>query len=243
MDFLLAEKEATLTKNNLKRRPGGRTQLPLHVFVTEGKVTEIDYFEFIRDLLHIPKERVQFIPSNCTNPIGIVNDVKNRMRKNEKEAKHGRESKVDNWWAIFDTEGNINNVKSAITMAQDNNIKLILSDPCIEYWLFLHFRYSTRVYDSSERMERALKEFIPNWNKHIEMESIIYSLPFAMKNARRLRENHTQKGIYQPATDCDLVIDALIEQGNPKCFINDIDRHAFDEEKLFMKNFIGVKPY
>lgn len=62
------------------------------------------------------------------------------------------------------------------------------------------------------------KDYLPGYDvhsKHPDMGILYPQLSEAMKNAKLVRRNHTCKGLGQPRTDCDLLIDMLADQAKP----------------------------
>lgn len=219
----------------VKRYPGKREQLPSAMFLCEGEVTEIEYFDYIRSELCIPKERARFVKSKCNYPAGMISDAISQRRDNERKAKKGDVSLIEHWWVILDTECKPREIISEINRAKKNHINLAVTDPCFEFWLLLHFEYTTRQYCSPEEVIADLKPFLQNYdraNKHCEMPLIYPYLSTAMSNARLLRKNHTEQGFEQPMTDCDLLIDALIEMSEKKDCI--FQTSPFCERELWM---------
>ena len=95
--------------------------------------------------------------------------------------------------------------------------KIAISDPSFEYWLRLHFGYTTSPYGSVGKLIKDLRQAnrLPGYDEHNklpDMEVFYPLLPEAMKNARRVRENHTKQGNGQPRTGCDPLIDVLATQ-------------------------------
>ena len=58
-------------------------------------------------------------------------------------------------------------IQEARTLAEQNNITLLLSNPCFEIWLLLHFKYSTKPYASNIELLNELQNSWPEYSKNI----------------------------------------------------------------------------
>lgn len=186
-------------KKTLKRTPGKRSPKERMFILTEGEVTEVEYLRYLCNAWGLPKELVAIEKSSHTDPKGIVDEAVERKRFNVREARRGRATLIDHWWAVLDTEGRPQELAEAIQKAQSNGVLLALSDPSIEFWLRLHFGYTTRQYNTESELIKELREedFLPSYhenNKHPDMTVLAPLLPTAIGNARKLRRNCTAKG-------------------------------------------------
>lgn len=64
------------------------------------------------------------------------------------------------------------------------------------------------------------------------MDILYPRLSNAMQHARRIRDNFTKSGLYQPCTDCDLLVDTMAEQAD-RAYLN-YDFHPVDYNNLLM---------
>ena len=204
-------------KRDLRRKPGNRAPKDRIYILTEGEATEVEYFREACNRLGLPKELVIIKKARNTDPKGIVDELVATKKENARLAKRGHDTLIDQWWAVIDTEGRPHDLVEAVQKARDNKVYLAISDPSFEFWLRLHFGYTTAPYDSVSKLIKELREngYLPEYredNKHPDMDILYPLLPEAMKNARLLRDKHTLIGNNQPRTDCDLLIDAIALQ-------------------------------
>ena len=94
-------------------------------------------------------------------------------------------------------------IDRAFKLADKNNIKLLLSNPCFEIWFLQHFRYSTK-YLSNEEVLKELTTYIPEYKK----KSSVYDLigkdqDDAIKRAKQLEKYHAELGIKQNSIECN----------------------------------------
>lgn len=149
---------------------------------------------------------IKFAPGNDTDPIHMIKSVYSCLKDGEPE---------DVGFVVFDTdtgESRQNIINKAKAKARNTQVKLILSNPCIEIWYLLHFRYSTGAVKSSRRAKEELAAYISGYHESLDIYSIIRDkLPEALKNADKLRRYHEQVGNRReidqnPMTDLDQVI-------------------------------------
>lgn len=75
------------------------------------------------------------------------------------------------------------------------NITVIINNPCLEYWILLHFEATSRFYETCDEVSKQLKKHLPEYNKsqsyYTKQDNDIYLRlkPFlskAISNAERL---------------------------------------------------------
>ena len=92
------------------------------------------------------------------------------------------------------------------------------ANPCFEVWFLFHFRYSTHAYYTSAEAVKDLKNYIPNYEKNLDVAPLIADdLGTAMKNAERIKKHYENLGAEWPSnacnprTDVPVIIDAMKE--------------------------------
>lgn len=199
------------------RKPGARQPRKRTAIFTEGEVTEVEYLKYLVSRLGIPKELVEFFPSEHTDPKGLVNDAVAAKDLNRSRAKRKKEGLIENWWVLVDTECGRDGLAEAVQKAKSNKIWLGFCDPSIEFWLLLHFRCTTQSFGSVKELIKQLKKELPGYdegNKHPNMETLFPRLPKALNHASKLRKNHTWQGYGSPRADVDLLVEELNCQAN-----------------------------
>lgn len=226
-----------MSAQRYRRVPGKRAPRDRVFILTEGTATEVEYYEGICRRLGLPKELIVVKKARNTQAKGIVDELVKEKHSNNKLANRDRDTRIDQWWAVVDTECRPEELAPAIQKAKDNGVFIAISDPSFEYWLRLHFGYTTSPYGSVGKLIKDLKQAdrLPDYdehNKHPDMEVLYPLLPEAMKNARQVRENHTKQGNGQPRTDCDLLVDVLATQAKQERV--PFKRRPFDQTQLSM---------
>ena len=76
------------------------------------------------------------------------------------------------------------------------NIFIILNNPCLEYWILLHFQETSKYYDNCDNATKELKKYLKNYEKtlsyYTKQDNDIYLklkpyLNNAIKNAKKLK--------------------------------------------------------
>ncbi len=128
-----------LTRHKAKREPYAKV-----LIVCEGEKTEPHYFNGLKDHYGLNGANVE-VCGNCgSDPLSIYRYARQRYRE-EKNAGDA----FDKVFCVFDkdTHANYGPSLDAIRDAAPNGVYVhITSVPCFEYWLLLHFNFTTRAY-------------------------------------------------------------------------------------------------
>ncbi len=201
-------KRATRKKKN---QPTKRRKAVI-IIATEGKnKTEKTYFQEFNgsDKRYI----IVFARGNNTDPVNIVKDAITTAHDIDIEPIDG-----DQIYAVFDIDyGKLGQIKDARELAQEQNVHLVLSNPCFEVWLLLHFRYSTREYGNNAEVIKELCNQWPAFRKNIDsFQTLNDCRETALENARRLRKHHLdtkETSIIEkcnPSTEVDELVNRLL---------------------------------
>ena len=123
------------------RRPAFRDPKPTILVVSEGKVTEPEYLSRIAERLSQSEghdrsgARTRWSQDSCGTS---QSDIRNEARSKGGPGR-GRESRLRFGLVRFRSRRPSSLWRSP-EMARDNGILLAISNPCIEFWLLLHFR-------------------------------------------------------------------------------------------------------
>jgi hypothetical protein len=201
------------------------------LIVCEGRETEPNYFEEIRQEYRIPTAHWAILPSDYgTGPEKVVAYA---------ESKAGRDGSWDEVYCIFDRDDHAH-YHEAIRSAHAIDGKLrteepaapirfaaVPSVPCFELWFLLHFEAVTRE-DTRDAIARRLKAFIPEYEKNLaDMFSRTRGeLEAACSRAAEARRRAASTGNDNPSTDVDILVKRLIEMGDMKNSSTEVGRGA-----------------
>ncbi len=80
----------------------------------------------------------------------------------KRAVERSKDSEVDECWCVFDVEAAQPhpNLEPAVRLAEQNGIRLAISNPCFELWLILHHQDRTAYVTTSaaEKLSRSLDE-------------------------------------------------------------------------------------
>lgn len=97
------------------------------------------------------------------------------------------------------------------------NVVVLINNPCFEYWLLLHFEYSSGYYGVCREVIKPLKKYLPDYEKtqayYTRQNHDIYlklreKLPTAILNAKKLNEFNLEHITFS-VSDMHLLFDAL----------------------------------
>lgn len=204
-----------------RRRPYGNPAEPLErskaqreprksiLIVTEGECTEPNYFKALKHRLKL--NLVEVVHPDATDPVTLVDEA-DRMRKERARcARKGDGVAYDEVWVCYDLERTHDERRELATSAREKarakKIKLAESDPCFEYWVFLHFAYSTAPADGCALYEGRVREQVPVYTKSYAFtDSDLSRVPDAVERARQCRKHREETGAVTPSTDVDRLV-------------------------------------
>jgi hypothetical protein len=179
----------------LRRRRAVRPPYDRVLIVCEGEKTEPNYFKEIRQKARLSNAHIQAIRSELgTDPANVV-------RSAEKSFLDKR-CAFERVYAVFDRDDH-RNYETAIEMAVAKNGRLrngarrpvifeaIVSVPCFELWLLLHYANAT-TFVPRDRIISQLRSYIREYEKGMKrifdlLESV---LPTAVNRAKSLKANN-----------------------------------------------------
>jgi hypothetical protein len=196
------------------------------LIVTEGTVTEPVYFDLIRSDLHLPVVRIKVQPGDAPDPKHVILAAEQEAKEQQRKARKGllgisEPAKFDHVWAVVDTDVAVrshiwNDVKQ---LAAARKVKLAHSTPCFEYWLLLHFGFTTRAdLVDGAAAKRAVKDALGrdySTNEETAKEAIttfFSKWPEAVGHAEKVRRHHESARTPEPAnpsTEVDRLVRAL----------------------------------
>lgn len=189
-DNLFHRRKAKSTKS-LRRSVAKRGPYAKVLIVCEGEKTEPHYFHGLRSHYQLNTANVEVCGECGSDPMSVVAYAKQRYRE-EKDTGDA----FDKVFCVFDKDAHLNysDALTTIAAAKPNDTFIAISSvPCFEYWLLLHFIYSTRPYSAlpgnstGNQVLTDLKAYMPEYVKGAEniFEILKEQLNFAKSNAER----------------------------------------------------------
>ena len=192
-DDLFKKRKARAQKSH-KRNTKNLLPKQVILIVCEGEKTEKNY-------------------SN-PSPSNVVKYAKQKLEQNPNE--------YDEIYCVFDRDRH-RDFNEALNMVKDTIIQTIVSDPCFEFWILLHFTKTSKIFGESGgspckkvQEEKAFRENVKNYAKDYDFKEIITQhLETAINNAKEINsQNEAQR--QTPYTQVVVLVERLQELAGDK---------------------------
>jgi exonuclease VII small subunit len=116
---------------------------------------------------------------------------------------------------VFDRESpnhpRCTQLPKATQLATTNGIKVAHSVPSFEFWLLLHFEFTTASCNDCDAVVKKLKKHIKNYDKvELPLEVLLSQISTAMKHAAQCHKHwQTASGDCNPSTQVDKLLQEL----------------------------------
>ena len=153
----------------LKRREHKRAPYDKVLIVTEGKKTEPEYFEDLKKYYRIHSANIKIDGSGDSSPESVV-----KYGKKLYEDERSRGDTFDRVYFVFDKDTHLTYPQALDEIKRyrrKNTFFAINSVPCFEYWLLLHFTYTTESFKAAGKLSAAdaviqkVRKHIPDYDK------------------------------------------------------------------------------
>lgn len=172
----------------------------------EGTKTEPQYLEaFIEDRVRQKSKIIKIPPTRKNTPVQLVDEA--IAKKNSKDTIDG-----DVFWVVYDRESVAKYPKKlhsdAYNKAKKNGIKIAISNVCFEFWILLHFEYTTSHYTSYDNLmsESNLKEYLrrAGIKKYDKGSDILYFKVKSGIDRAKVRAKKVNKAILEASSNLSL---------------------------------------
>jgi hypothetical protein len=198
--------------NLLRRRRAMKKPYDVILIVCEGEKTEPNYFTELKKAFRLSNANVK-ICGRGSDPLSVVNFAIKSFRQ---------EPEFDRVYCVFDRDRHtrydeaLDKVRLT-RLGKGSKIFTIPSIPCFEFWLLLHFTYTTRQFDAPaggsicSRVIEELKQYLPTYQKgdHDIFNKMQNSLNNAITNASRVQQFHQTSGTDNPSTHVHSLVEYL----------------------------------
>ncbi|MBP8875497.1 MAG: RloB domain-containing protein [Neisseria sp.] len=211
-DDLFKKRKIKNIKNH-QRRVANRQPYERILIVCEGEKTEPFYFLELCKNLSLHTANVEITGDCDSSPHSVFSKAKELFDDSKKQ-----QNTFDRVYCVFDRDNHpdyLKTINSISSQKPKNIFSAVTSVPCFEYWLLLHFTYTTKPLSNALGAINELKNFIPNYekgNKKI-FQTVKDSLDFALSNARRANSEAKKNYTDNPST---LVVDLVEKLRNLK---------------------------
>lgn len=182
------------------RRQSKQPTRPKILIVCEGEKTEPNYFNGLRNELRLSSAKVEITGKSASNPMGVVSFAKDRCGEEERSG-----FPFDRVFCVFDrnNHGDYDKALREVekTKRPEEVFHATVSVPAFEYYLLLHYEYTTTPCTSAQVLSR-LKKHIRGYkkgNKDI-LQITRNKLETAKDNARKSLTAARKSGSDNPIT-------------------------------------------
>lgn len=205
-----ARKAQDITRKKAKRDPYEKV-----LIVCEGEKTEPFYFTGLKDYYGLNGANVEITGDCGSDPMCIVEYTKQRYRE-ERDAG----DPFNRVYCVFDkdTHATYQQALDVISsVRQKDTFFAINSVPSFEYWLLLHFMYTTRPYmgrpgdSAGNQVLTELRGYMAEYTKGQKaiFAELIEQLDFAKANALRAMQAAEVNGTDNPMTKVHELVEYL----------------------------------
>lgn len=206
----------------LRRRGAHRQPYAKVLIVCEGEKTEPFYFNGLKDAYGLNSANVEVFGECGSDPVSVFDYAVHRYRLEKRAG-----DPFDRVYCVFDKDAHANYetaVRRIAHASPKGTFFAATSVPCFEYWLLLHFRYTTRPYQplpgnsAGNQVLSDLCEEMPGYQKAQKdvFRELQERMEDAKQNANRALTAAEQNGTDNPSTRVHELVDFLQNVKNVK---------------------------
>lgn len=202
--------------------PSAQSDGKTFLIVVEGKETERLYFDGLRKRLELKSADVVVEHAGATDPQNMVTAaIALRNTRADTARKSVLLTPYDEVWVVFDREAKHHvrgkQLPAALVRAAEEDVSVALSNPSFEFWLLLHYGFTTKPFADAKAVIRELKKHIPKYKKHsFPLDELFVLLAMAIKNAKACLLHHkAAAGDGNPSTEAHLLVMSLNNSAAP----------------------------
>ena len=215
----LFHKRKSREAESLRRQAAKRAPYDVVLIVCEGAKTEPYYFKGLREHLRLNNANIVITDKKTgTDPLSVVNLAIKEFNK---------DPYYDRVYCVFDKDKHttypaaLEKIRSTPRLKKAT-LHAIISVPCFEIWLLLHFTYTTRSFSAAgdvsncDLVETELKKHITGYQKGSRniFELVKDKLDNAITHAKRLDAFHQTSGTDNPSTKVHELVEYLQDLRN-----------------------------
>ena len=165
------------------RRSVGFREPAKNILIAAEGPTEVKYFKGLAE--RNINLRITAVSDTKTKPYQIVDYCKVKMKEYGIDLKKG-----DVAFSVFDVDNNsLEDLIRAVRKAEEYGIRIVVSNPCFEIWLLLHFREHQIPLIDKDRINEELRECGIDFHKNTDYRDVLTPLrSTAMFNSKKIAE-------------------------------------------------------
>ena len=191
------------TSASYARRGPEREPYDVVLIVCEGAKTEPFYFEGLRRAWRLSSANIHVRSAGASDPPNLVAHALASLR----------EGGYDRAFCVFDRDSHAGFHQAQERIAQspegqDGRLRAVVSWPCFEVWILLHFVMTTGAFvagggrSACEQVIRQIARHLPGYAKGARdvFDALADRLEAALTHAERLEAHNLETGTENPAT-------------------------------------------
>jgi RloB-like protein len=190
-----------------RRRGPQREPYDSVLIVCEGEKTEPQYLDGLKRAFKLSSANIRVTPADGTDPVSIVRFAERLANK---------DGGYDRVYCVIDRDGHAN-FPEAIGLIRQLGYYPIISWPCFEIWVLLHFVYSTAPYNrtgAQSACDLVVREVRKHFAGYSKAHRDIYNhletkIETALTHAVRLAQHNTSSNSFNPSTAMHELVDYL----------------------------------
>lgn len=206
------------TTRSLSRRGAVKDSAPIYLIVCEGKKTEPEYFNDLRNYERLASITVKVCGECGSAPISVV---EHSLQLYEEMIKDGEI--VEGIFCVFDKDNHESFFRACALIEKSKKDKIpitaIFSIPCFEYWLLLHFQYNRAPFQGKGNASIAgvvckqLQTYIKGYTKGAKglYASLKCKQTDAIAHSQRAIEDSDATGQDNPSTHIHSLVKQLLK--------------------------------
>lgn len=200
--------------SSLRRKRSQKAPYDMVLIVCEGEKTEPNYFRALIDDLQLNTANIKIAKNTAGSSPRTVVDFALQSYKEEKE--------YDNVYCVFDKDQHpsydeaLDMIRREKMRRRGCPIHATTSVPCFEFWILLHFTYTTKVFDTGHgsicaNVISELKKHFSSYEKGEEdtYHAIRDRLTTAISNAKMIARYCETGGTDIPSTKMHNLVEYL----------------------------------
>lgn len=201
----------------LSRKIQTRESYDSVLIVCEGKKTEPYYIDELRKYFQLSQANVVIDPNSDSSPISVVEYAlklaKEAIKQKNPYTRVYCVMDRDRHHTFTQAMSKIAGYNSTVTTADT-----IISIPCFEYWILMHYEATTSIFGASggspcdDLIRTKLKNYIPSYSKADRTKSkelIETKLDTAIKNSKTTTKVAKSSGTNNPSTQMHELVEYL----------------------------------
>lgn len=196
------------------RKPAGSRTCEKRIYILcEGADKHSEYAYLGALIKNTPikgdKIQIELAPTRYNTGRELVKEASGKIEKDFKD--------IDEAWVVYDQDGYTLH-KETFELAKQKNVKIAFSATSFEFWILLHYEYTTKHFDKSEDIIKYLKnndyiDYAKNARNIylLTKNKLIEAKKYAKKIRIEVEKYDSKKKIYErnPYTNLDILVEEI----------------------------------